>query len=83
VDRSIKTVRQLEQVFEPYRVMFKELKEKEKQQPNHNVSAKKRKPLKVLKHCFGRGADTYMRTSAFRGGSWNLTSEKRGMKVQH
>jgi hypothetical protein len=31
MDRSIKIVRQLEQVFEPNHMMFKELKEKKKQ----------------------------------------------------
>jgi hypothetical protein len=35
---------------------FKELKEKEKQQPNHNVSANKRKPLKILKWFWGRSS---------------------------
>jgi hypothetical protein len=44
VDRSIKIVQQLEQVFEPYRVFFKELQE-EKQLPiqrflTHKQSAK-------------------------------------------
>jgi hypothetical protein len=46
--RSIKIVRQLEQVFEPYRMMFKELKGggREEVSPRYNVSAKKRKTLK-------------------------------------
>jgi hypothetical protein len=33
MDRSIKIVQQLKQVFQPYHVMFKELKETKKQLP--------------------------------------------------
>jgi hypothetical protein len=39
-DRSIKNVRQLESIFEPYRTMFMEMKE-ERSRSYHNVSAKK------------------------------------------
>jgi hypothetical protein len=52
MDRSIKTVRQLEQVFEPDCMTFKELKEK--RTSNHKVSAKKN-IKKILKSCFFGG----------------------------
>jgi hypothetical protein len=46
MDRSIRIFRQLEQVFEPYCMMFKELKERKEAAPHHKVSAKERKTLK-------------------------------------
>jgi hypothetical protein len=47
MDGSIKILRQLKQVFEPYCVMLKELKGEERHSSNQNVSGKKRKILKV------------------------------------
>jgi hypothetical protein len=47
MDRSIKTVRQLEPVFKLHRMVFKELK-KVRSSSHHNVSAKKRKYEKTL-----------------------------------
>lgn len=52
--RSIKTVQQFEQVIEPYRMMFEELKEKISN-PHHYVAAKKRKTLKKLNTFFLEG----------------------------
>jgi hypothetical protein len=55
VDGGIRIVGQLKQVFQSYRMMFKELTKKEAV-PHNSNSAKKRKTLnKILKHCFGRG----------------------------
>jgi hypothetical protein len=48
MDRGIKTIRQLEHVFEPYRKVFKELKRKtdrNRSSSNYYVSAKKRKTI--------------------------------------
>jgi hypothetical protein len=50
-DRSMKIVQQLEQVFDWYHKMFIELKGKISNS-HHNVSAKKKKTLTILKHCF-------------------------------
>jgi len=50
VDRGVRIVRLLEQVFQPYRVMFKDLKVK-RRNSHYDVSGKKRKALKILKHC--------------------------------
>jgi hypothetical protein len=38
--RSIKIVRQIEQVFEPYRMMFKELEEEKKQLPSQSFCSR-------------------------------------------
>jgi hypothetical protein len=46
MDRSIKIVRQFEQDFEPYRVMFKELKEKKRVAPITMFLQRKEKTLK-------------------------------------
>jgi hypothetical protein len=43
MNRSIKIVRQLEKVFEPYRMMFKELKGKNKQLPSQYFCKEKKK----------------------------------------
>jgi hypothetical protein len=59
-DRSIKTVRQLEHTFEPYRMVFWELKGKGSS-CHHNVCAKKMKTL-----------NNYSRIFAFRGGGGGL-----------
>jgi hypothetical protein len=52
MDRSIRIVRQLEQVFEPYCVMLKEVKEKKEAASHHNVSAKTRKTVKNTETLF-------------------------------
>jgi len=48
-DRSIRNVRQLKQVFEPYRTMFKEVKVKKEATSHLTVSAKESETLKMLK----------------------------------
>lgn len=53
VDRGIRIVRLLKQVFQPYRVMFKDLKVNMRNS-HYDVFAKKRKALKILKRCFLR-----------------------------
>jgi hypothetical protein len=65
MDRSIKNVQQLEQVFEPHCKMFMELKEKISNS-HDNVSAKKRKTLKILKVVFW-GVVNYLRIFTFCG----------------
>jgi hypothetical protein len=77
MDRGIKIFRQLEQVFETYRVMFKELRGGGESSCDHNVSAKKIKTLVNAKTLlFLMRAVNYSRIFAFRGGSWNLTPTK-------
>lgn len=56
--RSIKIVRQLEQVFEPYLMLFRETKKQAAR--DHNISTKENKHYKTLKHF------------RFSRGSWNL-----------
>jgi hypothetical protein len=59
MDTSIRIVRLLEQVFEPYRIMFKELKEK-RSSSHHKAFAKKRKTrqnTKTLLGCRGEGGE--------------------------
>jgi hypothetical protein len=53
MDRSIKTVRQLQQVFEPHHVIFMGLKGEKKQIPSQRFCKEKKNVLKILKHCFG------------------------------
>ena len=78
VDRGIRIVRLLKLVFQPYRVMFKELKVKSRNS-HYDVFPKKRKALKILKHCFLRRGG---RLSLFLGCLWNQTpGEKRRMCV--
>jgi hypothetical protein len=48
-DRSFKTVRQLEQVFEPYRKMFRKLNEGKDSSSHHDDSTKKRKTVKTIR----------------------------------
>jgi hypothetical protein len=61
--RSIKTVQQFEQVIEPYRLMFEELKGKNKQ-PSSLCSCKEKKNTKKTKNCFflwgGGGGSLFM-----------------------
>jgi hypothetical protein len=58
---------QIKQVFEPYRMMSKELK-KRRSSCHHKVPSKKRKILKVLKHLVG--------LFDFSVWFWNLTPAK-------
>jgi hypothetical protein len=69
VDRGIRIVRLRKHVFQPYRLMFKDLKVK-RRSSHYDASSKKRRALNILKHCFlGRGG----RLSFFLGCIWNLT----------
>jgi hypothetical protein len=80
MDRSIRIVRQLEQVFQPYRMTFKELNEKKVAVSHRNVSAKKRKTLKILKPCFlggGRGSSNFRGSLLFAGVLKSNLREKR------
>jgi hypothetical protein len=71
MDRSIRIFRQLEQVFEPYRILFKELKER-KSSSHHSVSAKKMETPKNTKTLFS-GTVSDSGIFAFHGESWNPT----------
>jgi len=46
VDRNIRIVQNLQQIFEQYCIILKELKRK--RSPSHDVTTKKRKTLKLL-----------------------------------
>ena len=83
MDRGIKIFRQLEQVFEIYRVMFKELRGGGESSCDHNVSAKKIKTLVNAKTLlfFGEGGQLF---ADFRFSRWILEPnphEKRGMSA--
>jgi hypothetical protein len=71
MDRSNKSVRQLEQVFQPCRMMFNELN-KNSINCHYNVSANK-----IIKNTFFK-AINYSRivTLSGGGGSWNLIPAK-------
>jgi hypothetical protein len=75
MDRSIRIFRHLEQVFEPYCIMLKELKEKKKSSSPHSVSAKKRETLKNTKTLFS-GTVSDSRILAFREESQNPNSAR-------
>ena len=79
MERSIKIVRQLEKVCEPYRIMFKELREKKKQLPSQCFWKEKKKIKKHKKHCLGGGgfADLYFSQEVLEP----KPREKRGMSV--
>ena len=65
--RSIKIVRQLEEVFEPInRMVFSELRGKKEKGLLHIVAVKKGKALKMLKLLWG-GAVNYAGFSFFAG----------------
>jgi hypothetical protein len=51
-DRSIEIVRQLEQVFEPYRMMFKELNEGKESRSHHDISTKEGGRKVKMINCF-------------------------------
>jgi hypothetical protein len=59
----------MEQVFEQYRIVFKELKER-KSISHHSISAKKRETHKNTRTLFS-GTVSDSRIFAFRGESWN------------
>jgi hypothetical protein len=82
MDRMIRNVRQLKQVFEPYRMMFKQLRGKTRSS-HHNVSAKKRKTLKKIKYCFGGGQSIIHKCLLFAGVLQPNPREKQGMSVQY
>ena len=74
MDSSIRIFRNLDQVFEPYCIMLKELKKKKISTP-HSVSAKKRETLKYTKTLFS-GTVSDSRIFAFRGESRNPNPTK-------
>jgi hypothetical protein len=74
MDRSIRIFRHLEQIFEPYRIMFNELKER-KSSSHRSISAKKRETLKNTKTLFS-GTVNDSRIFAFRGESRNPNAAK-------
>jgi hypothetical protein len=78
VDRRIKIV-QLEQVFEPYCLLFKKVNERKKERKKQYLSvilqSKEKQNSKTL-FFGGGGADNYSRISPFRGVSWDLTRAK-------
>lgn len=86
VDRSIRIVWQFKQVFMPYHVISKELKEKKTQLPLHCFSKKRKTLLKYYNIVFfwregvggGCGCDgaVNLQIFAFCRGSWNPTLRK-------
>jgi len=79
---NIKIVRELEQVFEPYRILFKELTGKEKETKNAAfvtkfLQRKENKKKKKTKAVFFLGREVnYLGVFTFPGVSWNLTLTK-------
>ena len=73
-DRSMKIVRNFDQVFEPYLMMFKDMMKKKEAAPMTVFLLRKEKHYKI-QHCLGEGAVNYLQIFAFsRGwGYWNLT----------
>jgi len=55
MDRSIKIVWELQQVFEPYRMMFKKFKGKKRSCSHRSVFAKKKNPKKYSAFFLGGG----------------------------
>jgi hypothetical protein len=55
MDRNIRITRQLEEVLEPYCLIFKEVKEK-RNIFHHNVFVKKRKPIQSTKKLWRGGS---------------------------
>jgi hypothetical protein len=77
IERSIRIFRNLEEVFKPRQMTFKELKEKINNGTHQNVSTKKEKPQKNINSFFlCVGMVNYSRNFAMCGGSWNPTSAK-------
>jgi len=76
--RSIRIFRLLEQVFEAYRMMFKELKEK-RSSCHHKAFAKKRKTpqnTKTLLGCVCVGGVNNWRIFDFCGWYWSIIAAK-------
>lgn len=71
---SVEIVRQLQQFFQPYRMIFKKFGGGgggDRSSFNHNVSEKTLKNITLF--FFGGGAVNYLRIFASRvGGGWNL-----------
>jgi hypothetical protein len=76
MDRGIKIVPQVEQVFDLYRMMSKELKERKKQLPSQWFCKEKKKKRNIKLFLGGGGGVNYSRIFSFRGESWNLTPAK-------
>jgi hypothetical protein len=69
VNRSIKTVSQLEQVFEQYHRMFQEVEEKKKPfQLQCFCKEETPPPLKILQYCFGKGGRSIIRGFSLSAG---------------
>jgi hypothetical protein len=62
---SIKIARQLEQMFQPYRMMFKELKEKRAASLTI-FPQRKEKTKKILKHILGAASYSQMARGGFK-----------------
>lgn len=80
MDCSIKIFREVEQFFEPHRMMFKELKKENSS--HYSVSAKEvggggGETLKKYKNALVVETVTYSRIFAFCGRFWNLNPAKR------
>jgi hypothetical protein len=80
MDRSIKIIQQLKQVFKPYCMMFKELKGGgggKKQLPSQYLCKENKNITKILKLCLVEGTWSIIcGFYVFRFGSWNLTPTK-------
>jgi hypothetical protein len=77
VDRSIKTVRQLEEVFEPYGKTFPGSEGKNRKQLPSQCFCQGKKNTKNNKHFFGRPSTIHEFSLFGEGeGSWNLTPAK-------
>jgi hypothetical protein len=75
VQKSTRIVRQPEQLLEPYRVLFEEMKEKQKQLTSQRVCKEKKNTKEFYNIVFGGEVD-YSRIFTFHGGSWNLYTRK-------
>jgi len=75
MDRSIKIVRQLKQIFEPYRTIFKELKGKKKLHLSQSFLQRK-KHWKIVRCCFGGGGGKLCADFRFSQGVLEPNPEK-------
>jgi hypothetical protein len=78
VDGSIRIVQQFEQVFQPYHMMLKVLKEIKRHLLSQCFCKERKNTKRVLEHClFGEGVQSIMHgVWLFMGASWNLTLAK-------
>jgi len=78
VDGRIRIVQQFEQVFQPYHIMLKMLKEIKRQLLSHCFCKERKNTKRVLQHClFGEGVQSIMHEVwLFTGVMWNLTLAK-------